>query len=110
MQNARNTYATRDLYETSTLNAVGRRYFVSKNVIEMEITTRDALDTKDRRHAYEMGWLTPNLKLRVRNAFEPRYRRELSDDEVASIANSLVSFVEVYAQTKWREKYGNAKQ
>lgn len=38
--------------------------------------------------------------------FEPRYKRKLTDEEVVTIANSLASFVEVYAKAKWREKYG----
>lgn len=55
-------------------------------------------------------WLNENLKEKVKRVFEPRYKRPLTDDEVSSIANSLVSFVEVYAQAKWREKYGDSKQ
>lgn len=55
-------------------------------------------------------WLTDKLKNRVRQVFETRYKRSLTDDETVSIANSLVCFVETYSKAKWRQKYGNSKQ
>ena len=39
-------------------------------------------------------WLTERLKQEIRNTFEPRYKRELSDDEVVEIATNLVTFTE----------------
>ena len=39
-------------------------------------------------------WLTEELKQEIRNTFEPRYKRELSDDEVVEIATNLVTFTE----------------
>lgn len=47
------------------------------------------------------AWLTAELKQEVRQVFEPRYKRVLSEDEVIEIANNLVGFVEVYAKSKY---------
>lgn len=37
-------------------------------------------------------WLTEELKTDIRKVFEPRYKRELSNEEVIEIANNLVKF------------------
>lgn len=55
------------------------------------------------------AWLTPELKDEVRQVFEPRYKRKLSDDEVVKIAVNLADFMEAYLKFKWRQKYGNTK-
>ena len=52
-----------------------------------------------------MQWLTAELKSEVRSLFESRYKRKLTDDEVAEIADNLASFLEVYLKFKWRAKY-----
>ena len=54
-------------------------------------------------------WLTDELKAEVRNHFEPRYKRKLSDDEVVEIANNLTDFLEAYLKFKWRQKYAKAQ-
>ncbi len=51
-------------------------------------------------------WLNDKLKLRVKEIFEPRYGRELNDDEVVEIANNLVCFVEDYLKFEWRLQHG----
>jgi hypothetical protein len=38
-------------------------------------------------------WLTPELKMNVKNIFEIRYKRKLSDNEVYEIANNLATYV-----------------
>lgn len=48
------------------------------------------------------GWLTKELRQEVRKAFEPRYKRELSEDEVFSIAMNLAQFMEDFLKFKWR--------
>ena len=50
------------------------------------------------------SWLTPQLKEEVRKVFEPRYKRKLTDIEVVEIANSLTSFIAVYAKSKYHGK------
>lgn len=40
-----------------------------------------------------MTWLTDNLKQRIREVFEPRYKRCLTDQEVIEIANNLTGSV-----------------
>lgn len=53
------------------------------------------------------SWLTQDLLKEVRDFFEPRYKRELSDDEVILIAENLTDVMEAYLKMKWREeKYG----
>ncbi len=53
------------------------------------------------------NWLSDELKAEVRNHFEPRYKRKLSDDEVEEIAKNLTNFMEAYLKFKWRQKYEN---
>lgn len=54
-----------------------------------------------------MDWLTSELKDEVRKVFEPRYKRELSDDEVTEIANSLAKFTEGYLKFKYSQQIKN---
>ena len=41
-------------------------------------------------------WLTDELKVEVKQVFEPRYGRKLQDKEILAIADSLAGFVETY--------------
>ncbi len=50
----------------------------------------------------EIKWLNEDLKKEVRNVFEPKYKRELSGEEVVEIALNLVSYMEHYAKFIWR--------
>jgi hypothetical protein len=52
------------------------------------------------------NWLNEDLKKRVRNTFEPRYKRPLTDMEVAVIAENLTSLVEHFLKFKRRLTYG----
>lgn len=52
-------------------------------------------------------WLTEELKHKVRQIFEPRYKRPLTDNEVLEIANNLADFVKHFVQFKARKEYGN---
>lgn len=50
-------------------------------------------------------WLSEELALQIRKVFEPRYNREITDDEVIEIAESLANFAQsTISQIK---KYGN---
>lgn len=51
-------------------------------------------------------WLTAELKQEVRQTFEPKYKRLLTEDEVVEIANNLVGLVEVYAKSKYEQSRG----
>ena len=52
------------------------------------------------------SWITTELKQKVRKVFEPRYKRSLTDDEVAEIADNLTELMEGFLRLKWSEKYG----
>jgi len=52
-----------------------------------------------------MKWLNEDLKKEVREIFEPKYKRKLSDEEVVKIALNLVSYMENYAKFIWRIKH-----
>jgi hypothetical protein len=52
-----------------------------------------------------MTWLSDELKAEVRNLFEPRYKRKLTDDEIVEIANNLTDFMESYLKFRWRARY-----
>lgn len=39
-------------------------------------------------------WLTDELKTKIKNVFEPKYKRKLSDQEVEDIAVNLTSYLE----------------
>ncbi|MFA5135887.1 MAG: hypothetical protein WC489_00660 [Patescibacteria group bacterium] len=54
-----------------------------------------------------MDYLNETLKLEVRKVFEPRYRRELTNNEVEDIAENLSVVVEEICKFKWKEKYEN---
>ncbi len=53
----------------------------------------------------EIKWLNEDLKKEVRDVFEPKYKRELSDKEVVQIALNLVSYMEHYTKFIWRMKH-----
>ena len=53
-----------------------------------------------------MKWLNENLRMKIREVFEPRYQKSLSDPEVEEIAINLVSFTENFTRFKWRNLYG----
>lgn len=53
-----------------------------------------------------MGWLTNDLKKRIKDLYEPRYKRPLTDSEVISIAENLASFIEHFLRYKRRIDYG----
>lgn len=55
-------------------------------------------------------WLTDELKSRVRKIYEPKYNRPLTDLEVITIAENLVSFVEHTFKFRWRMEYANGNQ
>lgn len=50
-------------------------------------------------------WLTKELRQEVRKVLEPRYRRELTEDEVFSIAMNLTQFMEDFLKFTYRGKY-----
>lgn len=52
-------------------------------------------------------WLTPELAIKVRKVFEPRYKRTLTEREVAEIAQNLTEVMEIYFKLRWKEKYEN---
>lgn len=54
-----------------------------------------------------MDWLTPQLRKKVREVFEPRYKRKLTEAEVEEIADNLSEVVEIILKFKWRQKYSN---
>ena len=56
------------------------------------------------------NWLSESLKREIRNVFEPRYYRQLSDDEVADIADNLANFVESVLKFKCNQKYETQKK
>jgi len=58
------------------------------------------------KEAEKMNYLTDDLKRRVRQVFEPRYKRRLNDDEISDLAISLTDLVEAYCRIKSKECYG----
>lgn len=48
------------------------------------------------------SWLNTELKSRIRNTYEPRYNRTLSEEEVITIGNNLASLVEHFLKFKRR--------
>lgn len=52
-------------------------------------------------------WLTPELEIKVRKVFEPRYKRNLKDEEVMRIAENLAEVMEIYFKLRWKDKYEN---
>ena len=57
-----------------------------------------------------MDWLDEKLKERVRNVFKKDYKRELSNEEVVTIAVNLADFMETYIKFKLRKKNEKSKQ
>ncbi len=51
------------------------------------------------------NWLNEDLKKRVRQVFEPKYKRVLTDQEVISIALNLTDFIEHFLKFKWRANH-----
>lgn len=49
-----------------------------------------------------MDWLNEDLIKDIRKVFEPRYKRELTNDEVILIACSLAEGLEIILKTKCR--------
>ncbi len=54
-------------------------------------------------------WLTEDLKQKVKNIYEPRYKRKLSDTEAIHIAENLSEVIEILCKFKWRTEYENKK-
>ena len=53
-----------------------------------------------------MNWLNEDLKKEIKKVFEPRYKKALTDDEVAKIAENLTDLMEAFLKMKWKQKYG----
>jgi hypothetical protein len=51
-----------------------------------------------------MEWLTEELQEKVRTVFEPRYKRKLSRDEVAEIAENLSGVIEIILKCNMKNK------
>lgn len=47
-------------------------------------------------------WITASLVAEVKQVFEPRYNRKLTNQESREIALRLESFVETYAKWRWK--------
>lgn len=47
--------------------------------------------------------LDGNLLKKVKEIFEPKYGREISETEAIQIANNLADFIEIYMKFKWRK-------
>lgn len=54
------------------------------------------------------SWLDEHLKIRIRQVFEPRYKRKLTDGEVEKIAENLTEVMEALLKLKWQQKYGKS--
>ena len=52
-------------------------------------------------------WLTPELMQKVRDFYEPQYKKPLSDFEVFTVAENLSQIMEHYLKFTWRMRYGN---
>jgi hypothetical protein len=50
----------------------------------------------------ELNWLNSGLKQKVKEIFEPRYKRNLTDKEVEEIAENLTSYMETIIKFKLR--------
>ncbi len=57
-------------------------------------------------------WITPELIQEIRDVFEPRYKRKLTDDEVVEIAENLTGVLETFFKFKYEQQYekNNGKQ
>ena len=54
-------------------------------------------------------WLNEKLRQKVREVFEPEYKRKLSNEEVVTIAVNLTDFMESYIKFRLRQNYENKK-
>ena len=54
--------------------------------------------------------LSAELTGEIREVFEPRYRRQLSNEEVEKIADNLANFVESFLKFKCNQKYEPEKK
>jgi protein required for attachment to host cells len=55
------------------------------------------------------NWLSPRLLGDIKRVFEPRYHRQLSDKEVAEIAENLTGIIEAILKFKWEQEYADKK-
>lgn len=53
------------------------------------------------------NWLNEKLKQRVRDVFEPDYKRKLTDNEVVTIAVNLTDFMEMYIKFRLNKNEKN---
>lgn len=53
------------------------------------------------------SWLTKDLKQRIRDVFESKYKKQLSDEDVVEIARNLTSTIEIIVKLRWKNIYGN---
>lgn len=52
-----------------------------------------------------MNWLNENLRIEIKKVFEPRYGKELNDNEVNEVALNLVNYVEAKTKFILNKKY-----
>lgn len=50
------------------------------------------------------NWLTNELKQKIREVFEPRYKRKLTSNEIEEIANNLTGYMETILKYKHKKK------
>ena len=53
------------------------------------------------------SWLDEDLRKDIRNVFEPRYKRKLTDSDVEAIALNLTSGMETILRFKCKQKHAN---
>lgn len=51
------------------------------------------------------SWLNENLKQKIKSAFEPRYKKILTEREIEDIAENLTGYMETII--KFKMKYEN---
>jgi len=54
-----------------------------------------------------MNWLNENLKQKIKNLFEPRYKRILTEREIEDIAENLTGYMETIIKFKLRYEKNN---
>lgn len=54
-----------------------------------------------------MHWLTSELKQKVKDVFESRYNRKLSDNEIITIVENLTGVMESILKIRWKNTYEN---
>ncbi len=47
--------------------------------------------------------LDGDLLKKIKDSFEPKYGRKISETEAIQIANNLADFMEMYMKFKWRK-------